>query len=88
MNLILQSEKVLSMYCAKGEFEKLSLKREFSENTNSADVFGRALQGFKGKVYDSIVSNVGEYKEKLATAADLENEAIDMAEREIASWRG
>ena len=42
---------------------------------------------FKGKVYDSIVADIGEYKEKLATAADFENEAIDMVEREIESWQ-
>ena len=53
------------------------------------DVFigSMTMPVFKGKVYDSIVADIGEYKDKLATAADLENEAIDMVEREIESWQ-
>lgn len=54
---------------------------------NETFVGAMTMPMFKGKVYDSIVADIGEYKEKLATAADLENEAIDMVEREIESWQ-
>ena len=54
---------------------------------NEAFVCAMTMPVFKGKVYDSIVADIGEYKDKLATAADLENEAIDMEEREIESWQ-
>ena len=40
-----------SMYCVKVEIEKPSLKRDLNENTNSADVFGRALQRFSARFY-------------------------------------
>lgn len=39
------------MYCVKVEIEKPSLKRDLNENTNSADVFGRALQRFSARFY-------------------------------------
>ncbi len=54
---------------------------------NEAFVGAMTMPVFKGKVYDSIVADIGEYKDKLATAADLETEAIDMVEREIESWQ-
>lgn len=54
---------------------------------NEAFVGAMTMPVFKGQVYDSIVTDIGEYKDKLATAADLENEAIDMVEREIESWQ-
>ena len=56
-------------------------------HVNEAFVGAMTMPMFKGKVYDSIVEDIGEYKEKLATAADFENEAIDMVEREIESWQ-
>ena len=54
---------------------------------NETFVGAMTMSVFKGKVYDSIVADIGEYKDKLAGAADLENEAIDMVEREIESWQ-
>ena len=39
------------------------------------------------KTYDRIVSLISDYKDKLATAADLENEAIGAVEAEIESWQ-
>lgn len=54
---------------------------------NETFVGAMTMPVFKGSVYDSIVADIGEYKEKLATAADLENEAIGMVEREIESWQ-
>lgn len=40
------------------------------------------------KTYDRIVSLISDYKDKLAKAADLKNEAIDAVEAEIESWQG
>lgn len=58
------------------------------QHINDKIVGSMTMPVFKGKVYDSIVADIGEYKEKLAGAADLENEAIDIVEREIESWQG
>lgn len=40
------------------------------------------------KTYDRIVTLISDYKDKLATATELENEAIDAVEAEIESWQG
>lgn len=57
------------------------------QHINDKIVGSMRMPVFKGKVYDSIVRDIGEYKTKLATAADLENAAIDRVEAEIASWQ-
>ena len=57
------------------------------QHINDKIVGAMTMPVLKGKVYDAIVSGICEYKEKLATAADFENEAIDMVEREIESWQ-
>lgn len=57
------------------------------QHINDKIVGAMTMPVFKGKIYDSIVRDIEEYKTKLATAADLENEAIGMVEREIASWQ-
>ena len=55
---------------------------------NEAIIGAIEMPLFGGKVYESIVAGIREYKEKLAQAALKENEAIGMIEREIESWQG
>lgn len=54
---------------------------------NEAIIGAIEMPSFGGKVYESIVADVREYKEKLAKAAMKENEAIGLVESEIARWQ-
>ncbi len=69
-------------------FMEVSSYGSVIQHINDKIVGAMTMPVLQGKVYDSIVVDVGTYKDKLATAADLENEAIDMVERNIESWQG
>ena len=57
------------------------------QHINDEHVGSIEMPLFGGKVYESIVADVREYKEKLARAAMKENEAIGLVESEIARWQ-
>ena len=57
------------------------------QHINDEHVGSIEMPLFGGKVYESIVADIREYKEKLSRAAMKENEAIGLVESEIARWQ-
>lgn len=77
------------------------LRTKFAQSYMRASSYGSVIQHINDKLvgkmkipilprksYSQIVSLISDYKDKLAKAADLENEAIDAVEAEIESWQG